>query len=142
MRYVELPALTVVVSIAAAGGPPLAPLSPGAAATREDGAPTCALEAAFTAAVSRRVVAAATVSRAPAGDARRLAGVGKMSYRGKFLPYDIAGGLLWIGSMSLSGYFLGTIPWVRDHFEAVVIAIIVISVLPMIVAYLRRRPLE
>lgn len=68
-----------------------------------------------------------------------VAGVGRMNYRGKFLPYDIAGGLLWIVSMTLSGYYLGGLPWVREHFEAVVIGIIVISLLPMVIAYLRQR---
>lgn len=68
-----------------------------------------------------------------------VAGVGRMSYRGKFLPFDIAGGLLWVCSMSLAGYFLGTFPWVRDHFELVVVLIVVVSVLPMAVAALRHR---
>lgn len=68
-----------------------------------------------------------------------VAGVGKMNYRGKFLPYDIAGGALWIGSMTLAGYFLGAIPWVHRNFEAVVIAIILISILPMVIGYLKSR---
>lgn len=68
-----------------------------------------------------------------------VAGVGEMNYRRKFLPYDIAGGVLWISTMSLAGYFLGTIPWIHDHFEAVVVAIILISVLPMIFGYFRAR---
>lgn len=68
-----------------------------------------------------------------------VAGVGEMNFRRKFLPYDIAGGVLWISTMSLAGYFLGTIPWIHDHFEAVVVAIILISVLPMIFGYFRAR---
>lgn len=68
-----------------------------------------------------------------------VAGLGKMSYKTKFLPYDIAGGILWITSMSVSGYFFGQIPWVKEHFEAVVLLIIFISVLPMIVAVLRQK---
>lgn len=68
-----------------------------------------------------------------------VAGVGKMDYRKKFLPFDVAGGLLWISSMSLAGYFLGQQPWIKAHFEAVVVGIIFISILPMIVAYLRHR---
>ncbi|MCE2772660.1 MAG: DedA family protein [Bacteroidetes bacterium] len=68
-----------------------------------------------------------------------VAGVGKMTYRTKFLPYDVAGGFLWIASMSLAGYFLGTHEWVKKHFEGVVIAIIIISVMPMLIAYLRHR---
>lgn len=68
-----------------------------------------------------------------------VAGVGKMSYRSKFLPYDIAGGLLWISSMSLAGFFMGNIPWVKKHFEMVVIGIILVSVMPMVIAYFRSR---
>jgi membrane-associated protein len=68
-----------------------------------------------------------------------VAGVGKMDYKRKFLPYDIAGGVLWISSMSLAGYALGTIPWVKEHFETVVIGIVLISVLPMVIGYLSSR---
>ena len=50
-----------------------------------------------------------------------VAGVGKMEYRKKFLPFDVVGGILWISSMSLAGYFLGSNPWVKAHFEAVVV---------------------
>jgi membrane-associated protein len=68
-----------------------------------------------------------------------VAGVGKMDYRKKFLPFDIAGGFLWISSMTLAGFWLGTNDWVKQHFEAVVIGIILISVLPMVVAFLRHK---
>jgi membrane-associated protein len=68
-----------------------------------------------------------------------VAGVGAMNYRKKFLPYDIAGGCLWIASMSLAGYALGQNPWVKKHFEAVVVAIIFLSVLPMLITWLRHK---
>lgn len=68
-----------------------------------------------------------------------VAGVGRMDYRAKFLPYDIAGGILWIVSMSLAGYFLGTIPIVKENFEAVVIGIILLSISPMVIAYVSSR---
>jgi membrane-associated protein len=68
-----------------------------------------------------------------------VAGLGEMDYKRKFLPYDIAGGLLWITSMSVCGYFFGQIPWVKEHFEAVVILIILISVLPMVFAILKEK---
>lgn len=68
-----------------------------------------------------------------------VAGVGKMDYSKKFLPYDIAGGFLWISSMSLSGYFLGNLPFFQEHFEAVVLGIILLSISPMIFAYLGHR---
>jgi len=68
-----------------------------------------------------------------------VAGVGQMDYRKKFLPYDVAGGFLWISSMSLAGYFLGNLEFFQKHFEAVVLGIILLSVMPMVVAYLRHR---
>ncbi len=68
-----------------------------------------------------------------------VAGVGQMNYRGKFLPYDVAGGVLWISSMSLSGYFLGNLPFFQKHFEAVVLGIIVLSVMPMVVAFVKHK---
>jgi membrane-associated protein len=68
-----------------------------------------------------------------------VAGIGKMQYRTKFLPFDIAGGILWISSMSLAGYFLGSNEWVKTHFEAVVVGIILLSILPMIFAFLKHK---
>lgn len=68
-----------------------------------------------------------------------VAGVGGMAYRKKFLPFDIIGGVLWISSMTLAGYALGQNEWVSTHFEAVVVAIILISVLPMLIGYIRHR---
>ena len=68
-----------------------------------------------------------------------VAGIGKMNYRAKFFPYDIFGGILWISSMTLAGYFLGQIEFIQKHFEAVVLAIIVLSILPMIIAALRAK---
>ncbi len=68
-----------------------------------------------------------------------VAGVGEMNYKKKFLPFDIAGGFLWISTMSVCGYFFGQIEWVKQHFEMVVILIIFISVLPIIITYLNSR---
>ena len=66
-----------------------------------------------------------------------VAGIGAMDYRRKFLPYDIAGGALWIGSMLLAGYAFGTHPWIQKHFEAVVVAIVLLSVMPMLIELAR-----
>jgi len=59
-----------------------------------------------------------------------VAGIGKMNYS-RFLSYDILGGLIWIGSMLFAGYFLGTIPWIKENIEIVAIAIVFISASPM-----------
>lgn len=66
------------------------------------------------------------------------AGIGKMKYR-TFLIYDIIGGILWISSMTLAGYFLGEIKWVRENNEKVVLLIILISVLPMLISFLKSK---
>lgn len=67
-----------------------------------------------------------------------VAGVGEMSYRW-FLGYNVAGGLVWVSIMFGIGYFFGNIGYIKNHFSLVVIAIIVISVLPAIVAFLKNR---
>lgn len=67
-----------------------------------------------------------------------IAGVGAMSY-GKFLAYNVAGGLLWVFSITLAGFFFGNIPLVKNNFTAVILAIVVISVLPGVIEYLRHR---
>ena len=51
----------------------------------------------------------------------------------------VSGGILWVVSLSLAGYYFGRMPFVKDHFQYVVIAIVVISVLPAVVHALRGR---
>jgi len=63
-----------------------------------------------------------------------VAGIGKMSY-GYFITYNFIGGITWVALFTLAGYFFGNIPFVRDNFEFVIIAIILISVLPMVVEW-------
>jgi membrane-associated protein len=65
-----------------------------------------------------------------------VAGIGKMHY-GKFLSYNIIGGVVWITSLTLLGYFIGTNEVVKNNFELVVLGIVGISVLPMIVEFIR-----
>lgn len=67
-----------------------------------------------------------------------VAGIAEMNYR-KFLSFDILGGIIWIGSLTLAGYFLGEIPWIRKNIELVALAIIFISVLPIIFGYLKQK---
>ncbi|HQW87055.1 MAG TPA: VTT domain-containing protein [Flavobacteriales bacterium] len=68
-----------------------------------------------------------------------VAGVGAMDYRRKFLPYDVLGGALWIGLLTLMGYLFGNLPFVQKHYETVILAIIGLSVLPMVVELIRQR---
>lgn len=67
-----------------------------------------------------------------------VAGVGAMTY-GKFLAYNVVGGILWVGLFTILGYFFGNIPAVQENFTLVIIAIVFLSVLPPIYEVLRSR---
>jgi membrane-associated protein len=66
------------------------------------------------------------------------AGIGKMDYR-KFLLFDLLGGFLWIFSLTLAGYLLGEVEWIREHIDIVCLVIIFISILPMLVNFISSR---
>jgi len=65
-----------------------------------------------------------------------VAGAGKMPY-GRFLYYNVVGGIIWITFFVTAGYLFGTIPIVQENFGLVVIAIILLSVTPMVVEFVR-----
>ncbi len=67
-----------------------------------------------------------------------VAGVGAMNYR-RFLAYNIVGGLLWVWSFVLLGYFFGNLPAVKKNFTLVILAIIVISLMPIVVEFFKAR---
>jgi membrane-associated protein len=67
-----------------------------------------------------------------------VAGVSQMPY-GFFLRWNIIGGVTWVATFTLLGYFFGNIPFVQKNFELVIIAIIVISVIPAVVEGLKAR---
>ena len=67
-----------------------------------------------------------------------MAGASGMKYR-TFLLYNVIGALAWGVGVPLLGYLLGGIPFVRNHIEIIVIAVVVLSVLPIAVNYLRGR---
>jgi membrane-associated protein len=67
-----------------------------------------------------------------------MAGVARMPYS-RYVSFSVFGSLLWIPSMVMLGYFLGGIPFVRRHFEKVVILIVLISVLPVILEFVKGR---
>jgi len=71
-----------------------------------------------------------------------VAGVGAMTYS-RFLVYNVVGAVLWVGFFVPLGYFFGNLPQVKEHFGLVILAIILLSVLPMVVEGIRaarRRP--
>ncbi len=67
-----------------------------------------------------------------------VAGIGEMAYS-RFIAFNVIGGVAWIFFFVLAGYFFGNIPFVRNHFFSVILAIIFISVLPMIIELWRQR---
>lgn len=67
-----------------------------------------------------------------------VAGVAAMDYR-RFLPLDLLGGALWIFSLTLAGYFLVNVPFVKANLSLFVVGIIFVSLLPVIVAWVRSR---
>lgn len=67
-----------------------------------------------------------------------VAGVGTMKY-GRFLAYNVIGGMLWVGIFVSLGYFFGNIPFVQENFELVIVAIIFISIVPMVIEFVRSR---
>ncbi len=67
-----------------------------------------------------------------------VAGIGKMSY-GYFATYNVVGGVSWVMTFTLLGYFFGNLEFVKKNFELVIIAIILISVVPMFVEWWKAR---
>ena len=67
-----------------------------------------------------------------------VAGIGSMTYW-KFLTYNVVGGVLWVLGLTLLGYFCGNIKWVKEHLSIVTAGIVLLSILPGIIAYIRHR---
>jgi membrane-associated protein len=67
-----------------------------------------------------------------------VAGIGKMPYR-RFAMFNIVGGISWVTSMTVAGYFLGQFEFVKKRIELIVIGIIFLSILPGILAWLKNR---
>ena len=67
-----------------------------------------------------------------------VAGIGKMRY-GRFALFNVSGGVVWVLGFLFAGYLFGDIPWVEKNFSLVIIAIIVISVLPIGIEWILAR---
>jgi membrane-associated protein len=67
-----------------------------------------------------------------------VAGAASMNYR-RFIAYNVFGGIGWVLSMSLLGYYLGMIPWVQQNLEKAVLLVILLSLSPMAFHYLQHR---
>jgi membrane-associated protein len=67
-----------------------------------------------------------------------VAGIGKMEYK-KFIYYNFLGGLTWVFGFTLLGYFFGNIPAVKENFSLVVAAIIILSLIPITIEFVKSR---
>jgi membrane-associated protein len=67
-----------------------------------------------------------------------IAGVSRMSFR-RFIAFTAIGGVVWACGVTILGYFLGNVSFIRAHIDAVLVLIVVVSLLPMAVEYLRHR---
>jgi membrane-associated protein len=67
-----------------------------------------------------------------------VAGVGSMTY-GRFITYNVVGGITWVAIFTFMGYFFGNLPFVQKNFELVIFAIIFISLLPPVFEYFKAR---
>ena len=67
-----------------------------------------------------------------------VGGMGQMPYR-QFVQYNVIGAVAWVSLFTLLGYFFGQLPFIKQHFSLILIAIIVISLLPMVIEIIRHR---
>lgn len=67
-----------------------------------------------------------------------VAGIGTMSYA-QFLLWNVAGGVAWVVSFTLAGYYFGNMPAVKERFHLVIAAILIISVMPMVFEFARAK---
>jgi membrane-associated protein len=67
-----------------------------------------------------------------------VAGLGAMD-PGRFTAFNVAGGVLWVASLAYAGYFFGNIPWIKGNLTLIIIGIIVVSLVPVVWAWLKSR---
>ncbi len=67
-----------------------------------------------------------------------VAGVGKMDFR-KFIAYTAIGGVLWVAIVTVAGYYLGNVPFIKNNIDAVLVLIVLVSLIPMMVEYVLHR---
>jgi membrane-associated protein len=67
-----------------------------------------------------------------------VAGLGKMPYR-RFIGFSVGGGIAWVAGFTYAGFFFGNIPAIKRNFEYVILGIIAVSVMPIVLEWLKRR---
>ena len=67
-----------------------------------------------------------------------VAGMAAMKAR-SFTLYNLAGAVLWVGSLTYAGFFFGNIPWIKGNLTAIIIGIVVVSLAPLAIAFIRSK---
>ena len=67
-----------------------------------------------------------------------VAGMGAMD-PGRFTAFNLGGAVAWVASLCYAGYFFGNIPWIRSNLTAIIVGIIVVSLVPVVIAWYRGR---
>ncbi len=67
-----------------------------------------------------------------------VAGIGAMSYA-KFALFNVVGAVAWVASLCLAGYWLGNMPWVKANLSIIIVGIIVVSLVPVAIGWLKHR---
>lgn len=67
-----------------------------------------------------------------------VAGIGTMPYR-TFIAYNVIGAVLWVGLFVYAGFYFGQLPFIQQNFKLVILLIIILSIMPPIVEYLKHR---
>ena len=67
-----------------------------------------------------------------------VAGLGAME-PGRFTMFNVAGAVLWVGSLTYAGFFFGNIPWIKGNLTAIIVGIIAVSLVPVVWAWLKSR---
>ena len=67
-----------------------------------------------------------------------VAGMAAMTPR-EYTMYNVAGGVLWVGSLTFAGFFFGNSPWIKGNLTAIIIGIVVVSLLPLAFAFVKSR---
>jgi membrane-associated protein len=67
-----------------------------------------------------------------------VAGIGKMSYL-RFVCFSVVGTIAWISVCVLCGHYFGTLPFVQKHFELIIAAIVIVSLIPAFLAFMQAR---
>jgi len=67
-----------------------------------------------------------------------VAGIGSMSY-GRFILYNVVGGIAWVAICLFGGFFFGNLPFVKENFSVVILAIVFISILPGVYEFVRHK---